>query len=268
MTFPIFQVAYSCWWDEGGCQNVGLSQNLWTFFTFLEIASKKLLKKISLFRKIGFPDIVWSGARKPWPSRDQKNTKKNIVFELRVYLFCVYSFIAGNRTEKVKIYIHQKWCNIPIQEHWKDQREKTNHALWARALGFRELKTRWIWKRTEGPEKIQRCFRVFPNRCPPSPALKSYFRPIQKAFSNLFGIINKWSDMTSDGMGWDGMVIIGQRSSHTWYLSFFLHGQNFWRIKFTPNKPIYYDKIHSKLPIFCVITAKYTVNCQFFALNL
>ena len=29
-----------------------------------------------------------------------------------------------------------------------------------------------------------------------------------------------------------------------------------------------YDKIHSKLPIFCVITAKYTVNCQFFALNL
>ena len=29
----------------------------------------------------------------------------------------------------------------------------------------------------------------------------------------------------------------------------------------------YYVKIHSKLPIFCVITAKYTVNCQFFALN-
>ena len=30
----------------------------------------------------------------------------------------------------------------------------------------------------------------------------------------------------------------------------------------------YYGKIHSKLPIFCVITAKYTVDCQFFALNL
>ena len=30
----------------------------------------------------------------------------------------------------------------------------------------------------------------------------------------------------------------------------------------------YYGKIHSKLPIFCVITAKYTVNCQYFALNL
>ena len=54
------------------------------------------------------------------------------------------------------------------------------------------------------------------------------------------------------------------------YLIFviFLHGQNFWRIKFTPKKCVNYDKIHSKLPIFCVITAKYTVNCQFFALNL
>ena len=56
--------------------------------------------------------------------------------------------------------------------------------------------------------------------------------------------------------------------SHTWYLSFFLHGQNFWRIKFTPKKCVNYDKIHSKLPIFYVITAKYTVNCRFFALNL
>ena len=30
----------------------------------------------------------------------------------------------------------------------------------------------------------------------------------------------------------------------------------------------YYGKIHSKLPIFGVITTKYTVNCQIFALNL
>ena len=54
------------------------------------------------------------------------------------------------------------------------------------------------------------------------------------------------------------------------YLIFviFLHWQNFWKIKFTPKKRVNYDKIHSKLPIFCVITAKYTVNCQFFALNL
>ena len=41
----------------------------------------------------------------------------------------------------------------------------------------------------------------------------------------------------------------------------------FWRIKFTPKKRVNYDKIHRNLPIFCVITAKYTVNCQFFALN-
>ena len=54
------------------------------------------------------------------------------------------------------------------------------------------------------------------------------------------------------------------------YLLFviFLHRQNYWRIKITPKKRVNYDKIHSKLPIFCVITAKYTVNCQFFALNL
>ena len=54
------------------------------------------------------------------------------------------------------------------------------------------------------------------------------------------------------------------------YLIFviFLHGQNFWRIKFTPKKRVNYDKIHSKLPIFCVLTAKYTENCQFFVLNL
>ena len=37
--------------------------------------------------------------------------------------------------------------------------------------------------------------------------------------------------------------------AHTSYLSFLLHGQDFWKIKFTPN-------LHSKLPI-------YTVNCQF-----
>ena len=54
------------------------------------------------------------------------------------------------------------------------------------------------------------------------------------------------------------------------YLIFviFLHEQNFWRIKLTPKKRVIYDKIHRKLPIFCIITAKYTVNCQFFALNL
>ena len=58
------------------------------------------------------------------------------------------------------------------------------------------------------------------------------------------------------------------RRKHTWYLSFFLHEQKFWRIKFTPKKRVNYDKIYSKLPIFCVIMAKYRVNCQFFAFNL
>ena len=59
-------------------------------------------------------------------------------------------------------------------------------------------------------------------------------------------------------------------SKHTSYLSFFLHKQNFWRIKFTPKKTRklrqntqkianflrYYGKIHSKLPIFCVKSVK------------
>ena len=62
--------------------------------------------------------------------------------------------------------------------------------------------------------------------------------------------------------------IVTWEGGHTWYLSFFLHGQNFWRIKFSPKKRVNYDKIHSKLPFFCVITAKFTVNCQFFTLNL
>ena len=56
--------------------------------------------------------------------------------------------------------------------------------------------------------------------------------------------------------------------AHTSYLSFFLHEQNFWRIRFTLKKRVNYGKIHNKLPIVCVITAKYTVNCQIFALNL
>ena len=48
---------------------------------------------------------------------------------------------------------------------------------------------------------------------------------------------------------------------HTLYLSFFLHGQNFWKIKFTPKFTQQIADLHSKLPI-------YTVSCQFFALNL
>ena len=38
---------------------------------------------------------------------------------------------------------------------------------------------------------------------------------------------------------------------------FFLHEQNFWRIKFTPKKCVNYGKIHRKLPIFRVRYAEY-----------
>ena len=65
------------------------------------------------------------------------------------------------------------------------------------------------------------------------------------------------------------IAMFGQRALNA-YLIFviFLHRQNFWKIKFKPKKRVNYDKTHRKLPNFCIITAKYTVNCQFFALNL
>ena len=44
--------------------------------------------------------------------------------------------------------------------------------------------------------------------------------------------------------------------NHTWYLSIFLHRQNFWKIKFTPKFTQKIAHLHRKLPI-------YTVNCQF-----
>ena len=45
--------------------------------------------------------------------------------------------------------------------------------------------------------------------------------------------------------------LIYHSTAHTSYLSFFLHRQNFWRIKFTPKN--------------AQITTNYTVNCQFYA---
>merc|ERR1719370_630884 len=46
-------------------------------------------------------------------------------------------------------------------------------------------------------------------------------------------------------------------ANHTSNFSFFLHGQNFWKIKFTRN-------LHSKLPIFCVKSVKiYTGQKKF-----
>ena len=49
---------------------------------------------------------------------------------------------------------------------------------------------------------------------------------------------------------------------HFFYTSKIFGEQNLHR-----KKRVNCAKIHRKLPIFCVITAKYTVNCQFFALN-
>merc|ERR1711873_190687 len=78
-----------------------------------------------------------------------------------------------------------------------------------------------------------------------------------------------WHTLAYSGILWCNMVQHGATwCNHTSYLSFFLHMQNFWSVKFTLKKRLNYGKIHSKLPIFCVITAKYTVNCQIFALNL
>ena len=53
----------------------------------------------------------------------------------------------------------------------------------------------------------------------------------------------------------------GDDLNHTWYLSLFFTQAKFWRIKFTPKFTQKIANLHSKLPI-------YTVNCQFFALNL
>ena len=52
---------------------------------------------------------------------------------------------------------------------------------------------------------------------------------------------------------------------HTWYLSFFLHRQNFWRIKFTPKYANFSRLICKKNATFL---RKICRKCQFFALNL
>ena len=55
---------------------------------------------------------------------------------------------------------------------------------------------------------------------------------------------------------------------HTSYLSFFSYMQNFWRIKSTPKYTVNYCVLLCKTVNYCVLYSKYTVNCQFFALNL
>ena len=63
------------------------------------------------------------------------------------------------------------------------------------------------------------------------------------------------------------MASISVRFSYLIFVIFFTQAK-FLENKIYTKKRVNYDKIHRKLPIFCVITAKYTVNCQFFALNL
>ena len=63
---------------------------------------------------------------------------------------------------------------------------------------------------------------------------------------------------------WPATFPQGQSSDIIPDICHFLHGQNFWRIKFTPKKRVNYDKIHSKLPIFCVKSVKiYTGQKKF-----
>ena len=53
--------------------------------------------------------------------------------------------------------------------------------------------------------------------------------------------------------------------SHTFYLSFFLHRQNFWRINFTPKNATFSRFICKKNATF---SRKICWKCQFFALNM
>ena len=76
---------------------------------------------------------------------------------------------------------------------------------------------------------------------------------------SLPGTIYKWillnESLLQVSFASSGITIaIATMSKHTWYLSFFLHGQNFWRKKFTP-KNANFSRLICK-------------QRQFFALNL
>ena len=179
----------------------------------------------------------------------------------------------------------QHICTLEKEEYWKATREEPDEALAMVGLHIsgcpHQVGHGWGWSRGPGlghgwPPHLRW----------PAPGLGwglGHGWP-------LVGWLSTWSASTSApgcGHNWPLLPSSPQFSPlhqigsnrliqvvkfpellHTLYLSFFLHGQNFWRIKFTPKKRLNYDKIHRKLPIFCVITAKYTVNWHFFALNL
>ena len=74
------------------------------------------------------------------------------------------------------------------------------------------------------------------------------------SFSAEFLILCNWQKYKSKCLKRDKKFSLRMSLySHTSYLSFLLHKQNFWRIKFTPKKRVNYDKIHSKLQFFALL---------------
>ena len=75
--------------------------------------------------------------------------------------------------------------------------------------------------------------------------IKAHWKSLEGAFSDGMQTLSQshWSFKLHPHPAW----------IHTWYLSFFLHEQNFWRIKFTPKKRVNYDKIQRKLPFFALL---------------
>ena len=84
----------------------------------------------------------------------------------------------------------------------------------------------------------------------------------KRCWQNFEGNVGRpdfWAKVAQSGLRWPKLsgnakpcekLFFGTAFTHTSYLSFFLHEQNYWRIKFTPKKRVNYNKIHRKLSIF------------------
>ena len=93
---------------------------------------------------------------------------------------------------------------------------------------------------------------------PASRSIVSWLEPILTHIYVAFFTFRRSGMMSSSSRGcWTYLIFV-----------IFFTEAKFLENKIYTEKRVNYDKIHRKLPIFCVITAKYTVNCQFFALNL
>ena len=83
-------------------------------------------------------------------------------------------------------------------------------------------------------------------------------RILQNAFQKQnrakLAVATRFKSFSETKSGWTVDHTLQERIEDA-YLIFviFLHEQNFWRIKFTPKKHVYYDKIHRKLPIFALL---------------